>query len=61
MRVIVNTDHHPTASGELAARVEADVAASIDRFLERGTRIAVHLNDENSGKGGAADEPVPSE
>lgn len=56
MQVILNTDHNFTGSGDLAARVEADVMAAIDRFSERVTRVEVHLNDENSAKGGAADK-----
>lgn len=56
MLVILNTDHHLTASDDLQARVEADVAAALDRFGERVTRVEVHLNDENSGKAGAADK-----
>jgi ribosome-associated translation inhibitor RaiA len=56
MIVIVNTDRHLTASDDLRARVEADVATAIDRFGERVTRVEVHLNDENSGKAGATDK-----
>lgn len=56
MLVILNTDHHLTATGDLRARVEADVAAALDRFGERVMRVEVHLNDENSGKAGATDK-----
>ena len=56
MQVLLNTDHHIVASAELTARVEADVAAAVERFGERLTRVEVHLNDENAGKAGAADK-----
>ena len=56
MQVILNTDHSLAATDELSARAEADVAAAIDRFSDRVTRVEVHLNDENSGKGGPADK-----
>lgn len=56
MQVILNTDHHFKGSDDLAARVEADVAAALDRFADRVTRVEVHLNDENSSKAGPADK-----
>lgn len=56
MQVIINTDHNLAATDELAARVEADVVAALDRFSDRVTRVEVHLNDENSGKAGPADK-----
>jgi ribosome-associated translation inhibitor RaiA len=56
MQVLLNTDNHITGSDDLSARVEADVAAAIDRFADRVTRVEVHLNDENSKKAGPADK-----
>jgi ribosome-associated translation inhibitor RaiA len=56
MQVRLNTDHHLKASDQLAARIEADLVAALDRFGGRITRVEVHLNDENSGKAGAADK-----
>lgn len=56
MQVILNTDNHFKATDDLTARVEADVAAALDRFADRLTRVEVHLNDENSDKAGPADK-----
>lgn len=56
MQVLLNTDSNLTGSDDLTARVEAEVAASMERFGERITRVEVHLGDENSGKAGAADK-----
>lgn len=56
MQVMLNTDHHLSGSDELAARVEADVTAALDRFGERVMRVEVHLNDENGTKAGARDK-----
>ncbi len=53
MQVQLNTDHHITGSEELAARVQAELQAALRRFADRITRIEVHLNDLNAGKGGA--------
>lgn len=56
MQVLLNTDNNVTGSEELQARVEADVATALERFSDRVTRVEVHLNDENSAKGGPADK-----
>lgn len=55
MQVQLNTDHHITGSEELAARVQAELLAALRRFADRITRIEVHLNVLNAGKGGADD------
>lgn len=56
MQVILNTDHHLTATDAWSARVEAEVTAAIDRFSDRVTRVEAHLNDEHGGKAGPADK-----
>lgn len=56
MQIQLNTDHNLTASEELAARLEADLRSTLDRFAERITRIEVHLSDVNSGKAGGDDK-----
>ena len=54
MQLNLNTDHHLRGSQALAARVQADVDAALDRFAPRITRVEMHLNDVNgSGKAGA--------
>jgi len=50
MLVQVNTSSDVEGSVELSRRVEASVAASLDRFSERLTRVEVHLSDENGAK-----------
>jgi hypothetical protein len=56
MQILVNTDHSVVGSDELTARVKADVAAALDRFADRLTRVEVHLNDEASGRAGPRDK-----
>jgi hypothetical protein len=52
MQFQLNTDHHFTGSPDLAAELEADVRDALDRFVPRLTRVELHLNDLNAGKGG---------
>jgi ribosome-associated translation inhibitor RaiA len=52
MQIQINSDHHITGSPELAARVQALVRDTLDRYSDRITRVEVHLNDQNSIKGG---------
>jgi ribosome-associated translation inhibitor RaiA len=56
MQILVNTDHNIDGSDALTTRVQADVAAALDRFADRVTRVEVHLNDEASGKAGPNDK-----
>ncbi len=56
MQVQTNTDDSVAGRAELAERVETIVQASLDRFRDRITRVEVHLNDENKGKGGVDDK-----
>jgi ribosome-associated translation inhibitor RaiA len=52
MQIQINTDHHIVGSPELAARIQALVRDTLDRYSDRITRVEVHLNDLNSMKGG---------
>lgn len=55
MQVQVNTDS--SIHGEdLAARVRTMVAAGLERFAERITRVEVHLSDQNGQKAGDDDK-----
>jgi ribosomal subunit interface protein len=56
MQIQINSDHHITGSPELAARVQALVRDTLDRYSDRITRVEVHLNDLNSLKGGSKDK-----
>lgn len=55
MQIQVNT-HDAVGGHDLAQRVEAMVAAGLDRFAPHLTRVEVHLGDVNAAKGGAADK-----
>lgn len=50
MLVLVNTNSNTHGSLELNQRIEAIVAATLDRFGERLTRVEVFLSDENGSK-----------
>ena len=56
MHVEVSTDNHVDGREELFAQVRATVEDTLGRFAERLTRVEVHVGDENSHKGGAADK-----
>ncbi|MCU0951103.1 MAG: HPF/RaiA family ribosome-associated protein [Burkholderiaceae bacterium] len=56
MQVQLNTDHNLTGSEPLAARVSGDLEDALSHYSERLTRVEVHLNDVNAGKGGARDK-----
>jgi ribosomal subunit interface protein len=56
MQIQINSDHHITGSPELAARVQAVVRDSLERYSDRITRVEVHLNDLNGTKGGGTDK-----
>ena len=56
MQLQINSDHHITGSPELAARLQALVRDTLDRYSDRITRVEVHLNDLNSVKGGSNDK-----
>jgi hypothetical protein len=55
MQIQVNT-HHTAGDEGFTARVEATIADGLARFVPHLTRIEVHLEDINAGKGGAADK-----
>lgn len=56
MKVQFNTDNHIVGREELRAPLEEIINQSLNRFEDRITRIEVHLNDENSHKGGGDDK-----
>lgn len=56
MQVLVNSDHNVHASESVAERVETIVTASVDRFMDRITRVEVHLSDMNAAKRGDRDK-----
>ena len=56
MQIQINSDHHTLATPELAARIQALLRDTLERYSDRITRVEVHLNDLNSAKGGSNDK-----
>ncbi len=56
MQVQVNTDHNIDGRESLIARITEVVESSLGRVSARITRVEVHLNDEDGGKGGQNDK-----
>lgn len=56
MKVIVNTNSSVQGDESLQDYIEKTVSTAIDRFSQDISRVEVHLNDENSDKGGNADK-----
>lgn len=56
MQIQVNTDDHIVGRIELAESVRDQVAAALDRFGDRITRVEVHLRDANARKAGGRDK-----
>ena len=56
MQIQINSDHHINPSPELAIRIQALLRDSLERYSDRITRVEVHLNDQNSVKGGSNDK-----
>lgn len=56
MQVLINSDHQIAAPADLPDQVRSAVEEGLGHLSRRITRVEVHLSDENSGKGGAADK-----
>jgi ribosome-associated translation inhibitor RaiA len=56
MQIQINTDSHIEGREELLRTVETEVEGTLGRFARQITRVEVHLNDENSHKGGTNDK-----
>jgi ribosome-associated translation inhibitor RaiA len=56
MQVLVNSDHHITASEDVTGFAESVVASHVDRFANRVTRVEVFLSDSSGSKHGARDK-----
>ena len=56
MQIQINSDHHISASPEVASRLQRLVQDTLDRYSDRITRVEVHLNDLNSIKSGSNDK-----
>ena len=56
MQIQINSDHHISATPEVAARIQELVRDTLERYSDRITRVEVHLNDLNSVKNGSNDK-----
>lgn len=56
MHIELTTDNHIEGSDELTQEINDLLERVMRRFADQITRIEVHLNDENSHKGGDADK-----
>jgi len=56
MQIQINSDHHVSASPQVAARIQELLRGTLERYSDRITRVEVHLNDLNSTKGGNSDK-----
>lgn len=56
MQIQINSDHQINPSPELANRIRTLIRDALDRHSDRITRVEVHLNDQNSIKGGSNDK-----
>lgn len=56
MHIQINTDNHVEPSDRLLEHTRKSVEGALGRFSERITTVEVHLGDENSHKGGDADQ-----
>jgi ribosome-associated translation inhibitor RaiA len=50
MNVQLHTDRNIAIDAELAARIETKVAADLERFASRVTRVDLHLTDQSAGR-----------
>jgi len=50
MHIQMNTDSNIEVHEALAAQVNSVVESALNRFIDRITRVEVHLSDENSDK-----------
>ena len=56
MQIIINSNNQVPMNQDSIEQYQSEVAASLERFNDRITRIEVHLTDENSlAKGGVDD------
>jgi len=56
MIVQINTGNDVDISQNTRQNIESSLRSTLQRFEDRITRVQVHLNDENSDKGGSDDK-----
>ncbi|MEL6255981.1 MAG: HPF/RaiA family ribosome-associated protein [Bacteroidota bacterium] len=55
MKIQLNTDKNIKGTENLEAFVSEKLRSSLKRFVDKITRVEVHLSDQNADKGGADD------
>jgi len=48
MQILVNTGRHVGGGEALESRIRPTIEAALARFVDRVTRVEVHIDDENS-------------
>jgi ribosome-associated translation inhibitor RaiA len=56
MQVQINHDNHVRIGEEVSERLTQVLEGSLSQFVDRITRIEMHLGDENAGKAGESDK-----
>jgi ribosome-associated translation inhibitor RaiA len=56
MQILINADNHIKGGDSATEQVQSIVAAAVERFESRITRIEVHLSDTNGPKHGAREK-----
>jgi len=56
MQIQVNTDAHVQGDTALIGWVERELQQRLGRFVDRLTRVEVHLRDSNAGRSGENDK-----
>lgn len=55
MQIIINSVRNADLDAELVGRLEAQVAAALDRFSAQVTRVEIHVGDEAAGRSSGSD------
>ncbi|MBC7592861.1 MAG: ribosomal subunit interface protein [Kineosporiaceae bacterium] len=55
MQIQINTDNNVDSGPELTRLVEEEIGTALAPFVDRITRVDVHLGDEGAGKKGEGD------
>jgi ribosome-associated translation inhibitor RaiA len=55
MQIQINTDSNVDVSDQLAERVKTELESTLSRFIDRITRIEIHMSEENAGRVGGTD------
>ena len=56
MQVQFNSGHHIEGTADVAARIEAQLRDRLERFVDRLSRLEIHVRDENGSKSHGEDK-----